>query len=499
MTSVLKELQWRLQDPRIDYQTIIVGVSLAVAAFEGYIGSRQKPYLLESEHPSLPASLEPYLPAETRQETYEKSQAYALAKHQYSTVIGKLELVQSFLLLSCILAPVFAWLFPGTGSPPSSVSAPWFGRGHHDWTLLRGAWDLAAKLPGAKGEISTSLVFVAILTVVGTLLSLPQSYYKNFVLEEEHGFNKMTRSTFFSDAAKGFVLSLVLELPLLAGIIWIIHWVGTDGVLRIVAWIMAFIFSIQIVMIPLYPYVIAPLFNKYTPLDETHAVFPKVKALATRLNFPLGRVWVMDGSKRSSHSNAYFFGLPYLTKHIVIYDTLLDKSTPEEVEAILAHELGHWAGKHVLVLLLTSLIQTGFSLLIFSLFLSNPVLLSSFGFTSTTPFSGSPGGPTIIALFLASALFSPLSAVLQFTTNTVTRALEYQADRFAFVLGPEYAKNLKGALVGIHEKNLAVYGVDPVYSAYNNNHPTLIERLDALDNALETGEKRTSTQAKKEL
>lgn len=184
--------------------------------------------------------------------------------------------------------------------------------------------------------------------------------------------------------------------------------------------------------------------------------------------------------------------MPGLPKHIVLYDTLLERSSPAEVEAILAHELGHWKGMHIVYLLTTSLVQVAFSLATFTLFLTNRPLLSAFGFHSYTPSYSTEAlpekfthllptsrGPTIIALMLASMLFSPLSSVLKFATNFISRQLEYDADAFAARLG--YAKDLKKGLVSIHEKNLSLYGVDPLYSAYNYTHPTLVERLDALD------------------
>jgi len=242
-------------------------------------------------------------------------------------------------------------------------------------------------------------------------------------------------------------------------------------------------------MIVGYPFVIAPLFNKFTPLAQDSPFFPRIKAVAQRVGFPLDAVYVIDGSTRSSHSNAYFVGVPGLPKQIVIFDTLLDKSTPEEVEAVLgassflalkractfsqpcadspddaAHELGHWKGTHIVYLLVTSLAQVAFSLSIFSLLLSNGPLLASFGFAPSTatsiaakvahPLSPAPVGPTVVALFLASTLFSPLSTFLKFCTNSVTRRLEYDADAFAAKLGGSYARNLKKALVTIHEKNL---------------------------------------------
>lgn len=208
---------------------------------------------------------------------------------------------------------------------------------------------------------------------------------------------------------------------------------------------------VQVAMIFVYPYVIAPLFNTFTPLAKDSPVFPRVEALAKRLDFPLGRVWVMDGSKRSAHSNAFFFGLPFLTKHIVIYDTLIEKSSPEEIEAILAHELGHWKGSHVLVLLAVGLVNIAFSFSTFTVFLSHAPLLASFGFVKTYD------QPIIVSLLLAGMLFQPLNAVAHFLTNTITRKLEYDADAFATKLGKETAVNLKAALVTIHEKNLMLF------------------------------------------
>lgn len=270
---------------------------------------------------------------------------------------------------------------------------------------------------------------------------------------------------------------------------------------------MAHSVGFQLVLIPLYPYVIAPLFNKFTPLDESSPVYPRIHALASRLGFPLGKIWVMDGSRRSAHSNAYFFGLPGLSKQIVIFDTLLDtdKTKPEEVEAIVAHELGHWHGNHIPVLLVTSIVQTALTLSIFALFLTNGTLLEAFGFPQSRPLAssltGSSGGggdadlarPTIVALMLASTLFTPLGTMLQFALNAVTRLLEYNADAFAYrVGGPDTAEHLKSALVRIHEDNLSLNRVDALYSAYENNHPELIERLDALDTLLASDTKKSS-------
>jgi len=157
------------------------------------------------------------------------------------------------------------------------------------------------------------------------------------VLEETHGFNKMTHATFFKDAALNMVIGLVTQIPLMGGLLYIIDWVGPQGALRITAWSMLLIFSFVILMTWIYPYFILPLQNTLTPVGEDAPVMPLIKALAERTGFPLGSVYVIDGSKRSSHSNAFYFGLPIpgFPKTICIFDTLLESSTPDEVVSVL--------------------------------------------------------------------------------------------------------------------------------------------------------------------
>ncbi|TNY21705.1 putative CAAX prenyl protease [Rhodotorula diobovata] len=487
-TSLLHSLQDRLADPAIPWKTVVASSVLAGELFEAWVGSRQRRFLDPILAPTLPASLKPYITGDDAHETHSKSQAYARHKLTFGSVVSAISLVETAVLLTDVSRPILRSLGLSVSTAP-------------DWTLLRIFWDAAKHVPGVgggagAGEIRQTMGFIALATLASTLLSIPADLYKNFVMEEKHGFNKMTRATWVKDLFKGLLVSLVLEVPLVAGIVKIIQWAGQDAVLRIVSWTIGFVLFVQLAMVLIYPSLIAPLFNKFTPLAEDSPVFPRIKALAQRLDFPLGHVWVVDGSTRSSHSNAYFYGVPGFPKHIVIYDTLLDKSKPEEVEAVLAHELGHWKGTHIVYLLATSLAQVAFSLSIFSLLLSNRHLLASFGFAPSLAAKlahpvAPPVGPTVIALYLASTLFSPLSSLLKFVTNLVTRRLEYDADAFAAKLGGGYARNLKQALVTIHEKNLAVYGVDHVYSALNHNHPTLVERLEALDAQLDkAGEKK---------
>lgn len=179
---------------------------------------------------------------------------------------------------------------------------------------------------------------------ISQVLSLPPSLYKEFILEEKFGFNKQTLSLFITDIIKGQALALVLVPPILAAFLAIIKKTG-DGFYYYV-WL--FNIGIQLFMITIYPIVILPLFNKLSPLEDGK-LKDGVEALAKKLNFPLSNLFVIDGSKRSAHSNAYFFGLPW-KKHIVIYDTLIEKSETEEIVAVLGHELGHWSLSHTIKL-----------------------------------------------------------------------------------------------------------------------------------------------------
>ncbi|GAA5896202.1 zinc metalloprotease [Sporobolomyces salmoneus] len=489
MAELLQNIASRLDDPSIPYQKVVLCVLLSVSAFESFIGSRQKPYLDPVRFPNLPSALRPFLTSPDAHDTYRKSQSYARHKLSFSSVTGIIGLLQSFLLLTNLSLPLLERFNVPNPTPLTRAT-------QGNWTLLKGLWDLAGMVPGVKGELKQTASFIAIMNLMGTVLAVPEGLYKNFVLEEKHGFNKMTYGTFFKDLVKGLLLSFALEIPLSVGLVALIHWVGTSALLRLLAWVLGFSTLLVVLMVPLGPYVIMPLFNKFTPLEKDHPVYPKVRDLAQRVGFPCDRIYVIDGSKRSSHSNAFVTGIPGLQKQIVIYDTLLEKATPDEVEAILAHELAHWKFSHIIYLLLTALTQIAFSLSLFTLFLSNSSLLTSFGFqqplvSKLLSHTNLSTGPTVISLFLASTLFSPLSGFLGFVTNTITRKLEYEADAFAVSLGDETAKNLKTALIGIHEKNLAVYQVDKLFSAWNHNHPTLIERLEALDKGIAEEQKKT--------
>jgi STE24 endopeptidase len=270
----------------------------------------------------------------------------------------------------------------------------------------------------------------------------------------------------------------------------------------------------------LYPTVIQPLFNKLTPLPEG-ALRDRVIALASSLKFPLKNIYVIDGSKRSSHSNAYFFGvIPGGNKHIVIFDTLIEKSTPDEIEAVLAHELGHYANNDPTKLFILSQVHIWVTMSLFTLFIHNVSLYRSFGFqVGPTLFEKAIGTstsdilnylPIIIGLELFQLVLNPTDALVKFLLNFAVRSMEYQADRFAALLerpGPTqselsaaakynseadtpvkvdphvkepYVDLLGKALIKLHIHNLSTMHHDPLFSAYHYSHPTLAERLNAL-------------------
>ena len=247
------------------------------------------------------------------------------------------------------------------------------------WALT-GLW-VSSYLPARfGGEITHSLVFAFTYSFVETLVSIPFSYYYTTLCwREKYGFNKQTLKLFVTDILKGQALGLAFGIPLGAAFLKIIQKTGD----QFFFYLWAFTLVVQLGAITIYPILIVPLFNKLTPL-EPGELKEKVEALAVRLKFPLAELQVIDGSKRSAHSNAYFTGLPW-KKKIVIYDTLIEKSETEEVEAILAHELGHWSKGHTTKLLGISSFHLFYVFALFSVFINNQSLYKAFGFHNEQP------------------------------------------------------------------------------------------------------------------
>jgi len=371
-----------LDTPTIPWKSLIITFSLGEYALESYLQYRQYTVL---QRKTIPAQLK----HEIDQPTFDKSQAYGRSKYWYGLVHSAFNQVKN-------IAAITYNLYPNL------------------W-ILTGGW-LARYAPSAfRGEITHSLVFAFTYSFAETLLALPFSYYHHFVLEESFGFNKQTLRLWVEDLLKSQALSLAFGIPLGAAFLKIIQKTGDAFFLYL--WLFALL--VQLSAITLYPLLIIPLFNKLTPL-EPGTLKDKVEALAQKLHFPLAELQVIDGSKRSAHSNAYFTGLPW-KKTIVLYDTLLTKSTTPEVEAILAHELGHWKMGHTLQLLGISASQLFVVFGLFSVFINNTSLYEAFGFGRGL------GQPIIIGFILFNEVLSPTDALVKLGMNVWTRRMEFQA------------------------------------------------------------------------
>jgi STE24 endopeptidase len=259
------------------------------------------------------------------------------------------------------------------------------------------------------------------MTWAETLIGLPFSYYHHFVLEEKYGFNKMTLNTWVTDMVKGQALGLAFGIPIGSAFLAIIRKTGQSFFYYL--WV--FMLGVQILGMTIYPILIVPLFNKLEPL-KPGKLKDSVEALASKLDFPLSELQVIDGSKRSAHSNAYFTGLPWIgKKKIVIFDTLLEKSSEKEVEAVLGHELGHWKMNHTSRLLFIAQAHLFYTFALFSVFINNRSLFTDFGFHREQP--------NMIGFILFNEILSPTDALFKLGMNFWTRKMEYEAGMFFIV------------------------------------------------------------------
>lgn len=306
--------------------------------------------------------------------------------------------------------------------------------------------------------------FVFAAGVALSLTSLPFDWYAQFHLEARFGFNTTTPKLWWSDRAKGLLLALVLGVPLLALILKLVEWAGTAWWV----WAWASVLGFQLLMIVLAPSVILPLFNKFSPLSAG-SLRDRLHALAERARFRVAGIQVMDGSKRSRHSNAFFTAFGRFRK-IVLFDTLIQELTEPELESVLAHEIGHWKRRHVPKMLAFSAVALLLGFYALAWLAEQAWFYAVFGFQ--------PGSlaPALLLFALLSGLltfwFSPLA-------NVISRRHEYQADAYAAAAmgGPEF---LVGALRRLTEKNLSNLTPHPLYSRFFYSHPTLLEREAAL-------------------
>jgi STE24 endopeptidase len=308
------------------------------------------------------------------------------------------------------------------------------------------------------------LVFFGILGLASDLINTPFSLYDTFVIEEKFGFNKTTPLTFLADKLKGWMLGILIGGGLLALIVWFYQL--TTSLFWIYAWILATLFSVFMAMF--YSTLIVPLFNRQSPLEQGE-LRDAIQAFSLKVGFRLDNIFVIDGSKRSTKANAYFTGLGP-KKRIVLYDTLIrDLSTPEIV-AVLAHEVGHYKKKHILTGMITGVIQTGITLYILSLFIGKPALSVALGAEQPSFHMG---------LITFGILYSPISLLAGLLMNYVSRRNEYSADRY--VRDNYGAEPLAMALKKLSSKNLSNLTPHPVYVFFHYSHPTLLQRIRALE------------------
>lgn len=308
-----------------------------------------------------------------------------------------------------------------------------------------------------------TILFVVGLSVVSSVLDIPFDYYATFRIEEKYGFNKTTRRVYWLDTVKELVLSLVLGGVLLALVVWFYMWAGTYFWLY--AWGAVTLFSVFMAMF--YSQLIVPLFNKQTPLQEG-ALRDKIQAFAGKVGFKLDNIYVIDGSKRSTKANAYFTGLGP-KKRVVLYDTLIDELTEEEIVAVLAHEVGHYKKRHTLRSMVVSVIQMGVLFWLFSLCVNNAALSEALG-GDRAYFQ--------LGLIAFAILYSPVNLILGVGMNVWSRSNEYEADAFA----ARYYKGdyLVSGLKKISVKSLSNLTPHPLYEYIYYSHPSLLKRIDAI-------------------
>ncbi|KAJ7641525.1 peptidase family M48-domain-containing protein [Roridomyces roridus] len=431
--KVQQHLAFVAVDP-INWKFYVQSIAWTVTLFESYLLIRQYPLYSKTEPP-------PALATHISAADFEKSQKYGKDKAKFALLSGLYKQVLDTVMLHF---GFYAWSWTAAGS-----------------LMARFGY-------GSEYETVQSIGFVLLLFFGSSLPTLPLSVRLPVYLSP--------------DLLKGWALAVVLISPFLWAFLRVFNWAGD----RFVPWLMAFFLAFQLIMVIVYP--ISRLF-------KDGELRTRIESLAGKLKFPLTHLYEIDGSKRSSHSNAYFFGLPW-SKHIVIFDTLIQQSQPDEVEAVLAHELGHWYYAHPTKMLAVSQIHVFTIFALFPAFLHAPPVLTSFDF----PKSVAAQPPTLVAFLLFQMILTPLEAFVSIGMHAVSRHFEWEADRFACELQDklddekmnDMGDRLGRALIALHVKNLSTVWVDWLYSAYHHSHPTLTERLKGLESFQSQRRKKTT-------
>ena len=322
--------------------------------------------------------------------------------------------------------------------------------------------DQIARTISDNGIIIT-LVFFGIIMLGSDILTTPLSYYKTFVIEEKYGFNKSTKKIFFLDKIKGWLLMIILGGSILALVVWFYQQTGKN--FWIYTWVFIAFFSIFMTMF--YSTLIVPLFNKQTPLEKGE-LKSKLEDFSKIAGFNLDKIFVIDGSKRSTRANAYFTGFGS-RKRIVLYDTLINDLETDEIVAVLAHEVGHYKKKHVIFNMFLSILLTGLTLYVLSLFIDNSLLSSALS-VSQPSFH--------IGLIAFGVLYSPISELTGLAMNYLSRKFEYEADNYA---KENYSgTSLISSLKKLSKNSLSNLTPHKSYVFMHYSHPTLLQRIQNL-------------------
>ena len=313
--------------------------------------------------------------------------------------------------------------------------------------------------------ILQGLLFIGIIYFFQDIVSLPFSIYHTFVIEERFGFNKTTLNLFIIDKIKGYAIFIVLGSIIITPILYFFHVYGDIGWL--IAWsiLTAFMIAVQ----PLFVHVIAPMFNKFTPLEEGE-LRSAIEKYTAKVNFPLARIDIMDGSKRSAHSNAYFTGFGK-SRRIAIFDTLVEKHSTNEIVSVVAHEVGHYKLKHVLQGTILGIIETGIMLFAFNLIMNDISLFHVFGVSQLSVHAG-------IVFF--SMLYAPVSMFTSIVTTAISRKNEYEADKYSYDT-TNNREALVSMLIGLSANNLSHLTPHPLKVFLSYSHPPVVDRIKAVN------------------
>ena len=315
-----------------------------------------------------------------------------------------------------------------------------------------------------NNPILAGLLFFAIIFIINDLITMPFSIYSTFVIEQKFEFNRTTPRTYLVDKFKGYLVTTLLGGIVLGTILFFFDYYGPSG--WWIAWLAIALFMVAIQ--PLFVHIIAPIFNKFTPLEKG-GLRSAIEAYAEKVKFPLTRIDVMDGSRRSSHSNAYFSGFGK-SKRVALFDTLLTQHNTEEIVSVVAHEVGHYKKKHIILGTILSVLETGIMLFVFRFIMSDPDLFLVFGVEKVSVYAG---------LIFFGLLYAPVNLITSLFTSALSRHNEYQADRYAFdTTGNKQA--LISMLKGLAANNLSHLTPHPLTVFLSYSHPPVTKRIEAI-------------------